>query len=123
MQQYLATGRLLRVTVDHCNYAPSDELSYAKATDYFTNLEWKAKGYSGDGRCGRQGVRTGVRCSHGWLNDESGRWNHYNTIAQASQDEISGDSYHRKSQENHLPHLECLEFLKVAVNQWKQRPT
>ena len=118
VQLLLATSNLHRSTVDHCNFTPSCELSYAKATDYFNNFSWHPKGHSGDGRCGRAGYRTGNRCQHGWLNTESGRWKHHNTIAQASQSEISGGGYHRKSSKNHLPHAECVEFLTIAVRLW-----
>ena len=58
VQDHLAAGVVQRATVDHCNYVPAAELSYAKATDYYNNLAWQPTGYSGDGRCDRNGVRT-----------------------------------------------------------------
>ena len=73
MRHRLQTGHLRKVTTDHCNYSPSFDLSYAKATDYFVNYPWVPRGQSGDGRCGHHGARTGVRCLHGYVNEESGR--------------------------------------------------
>ena len=112
---------LQRATVDHCNFTPSGTLSYAKATDYFNNFNWRPVGQSGDGRCGRNGSRTGVSCCHGWFNSETGRWNHHNTIAQESYNEISGEGYHRRASKNHLPFDECSAFLTIAADLWKSR--
>ena len=121
VQHHFARGHISRATVDHCNFTPADELSYAKATDYFNNFDWAPIGKSGDGRCGRSGRRTGVKCDHGWQNDCTGRWKHFKTIAQESCKEISGGGYHRKASKNHLPFLECTEFLRVAAELWSQR--
>ena len=123
VHDHLAAGGVQRATVDHCNnyYVPAAELSYAKATDYYNNFSWRPTGYSGDGRCGRNGVRTGVKCCHGRLNEATGRWKHHNTIAQESHNEISGIGYHRKANKNHLPLAECMAFLTVAAELWELR--
>ena len=121
VQQLLDNGQLERVTVDHCNYSPAGIPSYGKATDYFVNFSWVAKGQSGDGRCGKNGSRTGVRCCHGSLKPTTNRWKHTYTIGQASTSEISGPGRHRKSQKNHLAHDECCEFLSIAAARWSRR--
>ena len=123
VQRLMDSGLLHRATVDHCNFTPADELSYAKATDYFNNFDWHPTGASGDGRCGRNGRRTGVKCTHGWQNEVTGRWKHHNTIAQESHNEISGEGYHRKASKNHLPLAECTAFLQVAAELWSYRQT
>ena len=123
VMHHLEGAKVQRSTVDHCNYTPADLLSYAKATDYFNNFDWRPIGDSGDGRCGRSGRRTGVKCNHGWQNELTGRWKHYNTIAQESHNEISGDGYHRKASKNHLPFAECTEFLRIAAELWSYRQT
>ena len=114
----LDAGKLIRVTVDHCNFAPADEPSYGKATDYFTNFPWGAVGHSGDGRCGKSGVRTGKQCQHGYVNAATGRWKHHYTIGQKSTNEISGPGLHRRSQKNHLPFHECHEMLLASAAHW-----
>ena len=108
--RYLEAGKLHCGTVDHCNYTPADILSYAKATDYINNLDWHPIGDRGDGHCGHTGCCTGVKCNHGWQNEMTGHWKHYNTIAQESHNKISGDGYHCKASKNHLPFTECTKF-------------
>ena len=121
VQRLISSKKISRVTVDHCNYTPAGTLSYGKPTDYFVNFEWRARGQSGDGRCGKTGDRTGVTCSHGYLNTETNRWKHQHTIAQESTAEISGPGLHRRSQKNHLPFDECTEMLQASALIWHNR--
>jgi len=118
VMRLLSSRKITRVTVDHCNFTPENYPAYGKATDYFVNFTWAPKGQSGDGRCGKTGRRTGVQCKHGYMNLDSGRWNHHHTIARASTSEISGPGLHRRSQKNHLPHDECVEMLQASAVIW-----
>jgi hypothetical protein len=73
--------RIRRMTVHLCNWRHW----YKKPTHLWTSMvEWKPAGDSGMGVCR-------CRCKMGFMNGNTGRWNHHYRLGQASQDALGGE--------------------------------
>ena len=116
----IRSGALREVTLNHCAYGHY----YEKLTTYLTNFtqeEWSPEGLTGDGRCGGDGRRTGIACSAGEVNPETGRWKHHYAIGRESYREYTPPGYSRAYAKNVLPALECTEILTAACTRYLAR--
>ena len=108
------------VTLEHCAYGGY----FGKSTHHFTNLApnwWEPNGLTGDGRCGKQGSRTGVACEFGFINPESGMWNHTYAIGRESWREQVPGRLSREQCKNMIPQMETREQLQGAIKEWQTR--